>query len=90
MGKKAKKVKENNPKLQLSKEDLTIKQAALQASKTAVRISRALHLPIQFVRNGEIIEEKADGSIKTIKKLQKVKSNIDLPLGSKLCLNPKG
>lgn len=73
--------------LYLSKEDLATKKAALNASRTAVSISRALELPMQFAIEGKLVEVRPDGSRKTIKN---IKSKIDLPRGGKLCLTPKG
>lgn len=77
-------------KLYLSKEDLATKKAALNASKTAVRISTALELPMQFAIEGKLVEVRPDGSRKTIKNIKNIKSKIDLPKGGKLCLIPKG
>jgi len=64
--------------------------AAKKASARAIRISKALDIPVQVIIKGALIEKYADGSIKTIKKIKKSPSNIKLKKGSTLCLKPKG
>lgn len=64
--------------------------AAKKASARAVRISKALDIPVQVIVKGALIEKSVDGSIRTIKKIEKLPSNIKLKKGSTLCLKPKG
>lgn len=64
--------------------------AAKKASARAIRISKALDIPVQIIVKGTLIEKSADGSIKTIKEIKKSPSNIKLKKGSTLCLRPKG
>lgn len=66
-----------------------IVRAASKASTTAVRISNALELSVQKVKGEVIILQSADGSQKEIKKVQQVKSPIQLSKGTVLCLHPK-
>lgn len=67
-----------------------LNQAARTASARAYRISKALDLPVQVIQDGHIVEKSADGSVKSIKKVQRVKSKINLKKGAVLCLKQKG
>lgn len=67
-----------------------LNQAARNASARAYRISKALDLPVQVIQDGQIIEKSADGSVKSIKTVQRVKSKINLKKGAVLCLKQKG
>jgi|SRR5690606_20427574 len=67
-----------------------LNQAARNASARAYRISKALDLPVQIIKDGQIIEKSADGSVKSIKTIQRVKSKMNLKKGTVLCLKPKG
>ncbi|MFS0489320.1 hypothetical protein [Leadbetterella byssophila] len=88
MKKGAKRVSSEKELLKI--ERLGTKKAALNASQRAVRISKALNIPMQFVKNGKIIEVHADGSSRFIKEIQRVESKIRLYKGQKICLKPKG
>lgn len=65
-------------------------KAAKKASSTAIRISTALKLPIQLVKGNKIILQEVDGTTTEIKKVNQVKSKIDLSKGTKICLVQKG
>ncbi|MDR0228466.1 MAG: hypothetical protein LBI72_05310 [Flavobacteriaceae bacterium] len=82
------KVRKNGTKTNLEQERKLVIAAAKDASATAVRISTALELPIQVVKGDTIVEQRADGSVVELKKVQKVKSNINFTKGSKICLQP--
>jgi len=73
-----------------SKERFAMRKAAKTASLRAGRISKALDLPIQVIIKGNLVEKTPDGSIKTIKKIERLPSDIELKKGSKLWLKPKG
>ncbi|QQD13446.1 hypothetical protein [Sphingobacterium sp. UDSM-2020] len=66
-----------------------LSKIAREASIGANRENRALGLHIQLVEDGYVIEKFADGSKRTIKKLEKVKSKVSLKKGSVLCLKQK-
>lgn len=66
-----------------------LSKVAREASMVANRENRALGLPIQVVENGYVVEKHPDGTKRTIKKLEKVKSKISLKKGTTLCLSPK-
>lgn len=72
-----KQVRRNRTKTTLQQECELVIAAAENASATAVRISTALGLSIQLVKGDMIVEQRADGTIVELKKVQKVKSNID-------------
>lgn len=74
----------------LNDEELLLKRVARNASSVAVRISKALDLPVQYVEKGKLIEESANGEKKTIKEVKKVKSKLDLSKGVTIWLNQKG
>ncbi|MEJ5092306.1 hypothetical protein D3C87_1452280 [compost metagenome] len=76
--------------MQKLKERQLLSKIAREASIVANRENRALGLPIQIVEDGYVIEKFADGSKRTIKKLEKVKSKVRLKKGSVLCLKQKG
>lgn len=73
----------------LSEEDLLTRRVAKNASSTAIRISRALELPLQYIENGKLVEENARGEKRTIKEIKKIKSNLDLSKGIKIWLKPR-
>ncbi|MGH2622977.1 MAG: hypothetical protein ACRDE7_04855 [Sphingobacterium sp.] len=74
----------------LSKEVLDTMKAAKEASTTAVRISKALELPVQFIEKGKLVEVNAQGKKTVIKHIEKIKSRLDLTKGTKVWLKPKG
>lgn len=80
----------NGSKVHFSKEILETQKAAKQASSTALRISKALELPVQFIEKGKLIEIRGSESKKTIKSIQQVDSKISLKKGDKIWLKPKG
>ena len=71
------------------KERVVVRKAAKIASLRAGRISKALDLPVQVIIKGDLIEKIPDGSIKTIKKIERLPINVKLKRGSKLWLKPK-
>jgi len=73
----------------LSKEVLDTMKAAKEASATAVRISKALELPVQFIEKGKLVEVSADGKKTIIKHIKKIKSRLDLSKGTKIWLKSK-
>ena len=73
-----------------SKERIAVRKAAKKASLRAGRISKALDLPVQVIIKGNLIEKASDGSVRTIKKIEKLPSKVKLKKGSKLWLKPKG
>lgn len=74
----------------LSKEVQETQKAARQASSTAIRISRALDLPVQFIEKGKLVEVQGAGKKKVIKTIQPIESKISLKKGDKICLKPRG
>lgn len=64
-------------------------RAAHKASITAVKISKALDLPIQKVQGRHIIVQNADGTQTEIKKVEKIESQVSLKKGTKLWLKLK-
>lgn len=73
----------------LSKDVLLAIKAAKLASATAVRISRALELSIQFIEKGKLIEVNTQGQKRIVKEIPKVKSKVDLSKGTKIWLKQK-
>ena len=65
-------------------------KAARNASARAYRISKALDLPVQVIKDGQIIEKSAHGFVKSIKTIKRVKSKMNLKKVTVLCLKPKG
>lgn len=59
------------------------------ARETSIIANRALELPIQVVEDGYVIEKYADGTKRTIKKLERVASKVALRKGSVLWLKSK-
>ena len=80
----------NGGKARLSKETLETQKAAKKASSTALRISKALELPVQFIEKGKLIEVRGTESRKTIKSIQSIDSKMSLKKGDKIWLKPKG
>jgi hypothetical protein len=58
------------------------------ASTTAVRISKALELPIQFIEKAKLIEVKGNGELRVIKEIHRIASKIPLKKEDKICLKP--
>ncbi|MEJ5054541.1 hypothetical protein [Sphingobacterium sp. MYb382] len=85
---KSKVVKKSGRAL-LTKEDKLTKLIASKASKQAVRISKALELPVQFIVNGKLIKVHTDGEKQVVKAIPKSKSKVKVFKGATLCLNPK-
>jgi len=73
----------------LNKEDQLTKAVANKASKQAVRISKAMDLPMQFIEKGKLIEVRAGGKKQVIKAIPKLKSKVEVYKGATLCLKPK-
>lgn len=67
-------------------ETSVLNRLAKSASQTAIRVSEALDLSVQYVQGNRIVEKQPNGEIKIIKKIDRVKVPIDLKKGSKLCL----
>ncbi|UAY55661.1 hypothetical protein [Arachidicoccus terrestris] len=59
--------------LELDEEEILIK-AGKSAASRAIRISRPLNLPIHYIKDGKLIEELPDGSIRIIKDIPRVVS----------------
>ena len=63
-----------------------LSRLAKKASKKAMIVSKALDLSVQYVQGNHIVERKADGEIRKIKKIEKLALPEDLKKGAKLCL----
>ena len=63
-----------------------LKSSARKASLRAQREAKALGIPIQVIRNGELIIEYPNGEVKKIKSIKKIKSKIEVKKGTVLCL----
>ena len=63
-----------------------LKLSAQEASLRAQKEAKALGIPIQVIRNGELIIEYPNGEVKKIKSIRKVKSKIEVTKGTVLCL----
>ncbi|SEA64847.1 hypothetical protein SAMN05192529_13824 [Arachidicoccus rhizosphaerae] len=57
-----------------SKEREILIEAGKSAAARAIRISKALNLPIHYIKNGLLIKELPDGSTKVIKKIIRIAS----------------
>jgi len=57
-----------------SKERKILIEAGKSAAARAIRISKALNLPIHYIKNGLLIKELPDGSTKVIKKIIRIAS----------------
>jgi len=57
-----------------SKERDILIEAGKSAAARAIRISKALNLPIHYIKDGMLIKELPDGSTKVIKKIIRVAS----------------
>lgn len=55
-----------------SKEREILIEAGKSAAARAIRISKALNLPIHYIKNGKLIKEFPDGSIKVVKEIIRV------------------
>jgi len=87
--KKAKTVS-NSATAVLNKEDQLTKTVAIKASRQAVRISKALELPVQFIEKGNLVEVRSGGEKHLIKAIPRLKSKVKVFKGATLCLKPKG
>lgn len=76
-------------RLSTSQERVLVAVAAKKASSRAVRISKALQISVQYIVGDKLIEKSANGEIKELKKIERVKSNLNLKKGVKLCLKPR-
>ncbi|QTV05522.1 hypothetical protein [Faecalibacter bovis] len=63
-----------------------LNRLAKSASQTAIRVSEALDLSVQYVQGNRIVEKQPNGEIKVIKTIDRVKVPAELKKGSKLCL----
>lgn len=59
---------------------------AKKASQSAIKVSKALDLSVQYVKNNCIIEQNSNGKITIIKELDKVDIPIKLKKGAKIYL----
>ncbi len=67
-------------------ETSVLNRLAKSASQTAIRVSEALDLSVQYVQGNRIVERQPNGEIKIIKTIDRVKVPTGLKKGSKLCL----
>lgn len=67
-------------------ETTALNPLAKRASQSAIKVSKALDLSVQYVQGNRILEQSANGEIKVIKQLDKVKVPTELKKGAKLCL----
>lgn len=67
-------------------ETSVLNRLAKSASQTAIRVSEALDLSVQYVQGNRIVEKQPNGEIKIIKTIDKVKAPTKLKKGTKLCL----
>ena len=63
-----------------------LNRLAKSASQTAIRVSEALDLSVQYVQGNHIVERQPNGEIKIIKTIDRVKAPKELKKGAKLCL----
>ncbi|MFV0184856.1 hypothetical protein OBK25_09020 [Empedobacter falsenii] len=63
-----------------------LNRLAKSASQTAIRVSEALDLSVQYVQGDRIVERQPNGEIKIIKTIDRVKAPKELKKGAKLCL----
>lgn len=63
-----------------------LNRLAKSASQTAIRVSEALDLSVQYVQGNRIVERQPNGEIKIIKVIDRVKAPKELKKGAKLCL----
>ncbi|MFV0226262.1 hypothetical protein NZD85_03025 [Empedobacter stercoris] len=63
-----------------------LNRLAKSASQTAIRVSEALDLSVQYVQGNRIVERQPNGEIKIIKTIDRVKAPKELKKGAKLCL----
>lgn len=63
-----------------------LNRLAKSASHTAIRVSEALNLSVQYVQGNRIVEKQPNGEIKVIKTIDRVKVPTELKKGAKLCL----
>ena len=63
-----------------------LSRLAKKASKKTMIVSKALDLSVQYVQGNHIVERKADGEIRKIKRIEKLALAEDLKKGAKLCL----
>lgn len=76
---------------QLSDEEMTelLIQAAKDASAKAVKRAEAHGSPIQYVEDGKLYERTADGKVRFIEDMPRVKSPFKYKVGEKICVNLK-
>lgn len=72
----------------LDERKLVVK-AAEKASSTAIRVSKALKLPIQSVRGKDIVIQEADGKVTKVREVEQIKSHVELSKGMKIWLSSK-
>ncbi|WP_322969917.1 hypothetical protein [Faecalibacter sp. LW9] len=63
-----------------------LNRLAKSASQTAIRVSEALDLSVQYVQGNRIVKRQPNGEIKFIKTIDRVKAPKELKKGAKLCL----
>lgn len=63
-----------------------LNRLAKKASQSAIKVSKALDLSVQYVQGNRILEKNANGEIRIVKILDKVKVPTELKKGAKLCL----
>ncbi len=80
---------ESAKKVAVSKEVAETQKAAKKASSNALKISKALELPIQYIEKGKLIEIQEGKDKKTIKTIERINSKISLKKGDKIWLGSK-
>lgn len=63
---------DNKKDIPESKEREILIEAGKSAAARAIRISKALNLPIHYIKGGKLIEELPDGTIKVIKEIVRI------------------
>jgi len=63
---------DNKKEILESMEEEILIEAGKSAAARAIRISKALNLPIHYIRDGKLIEELPDGSTRVIKEILRV------------------
>lgn len=63
-----------------------LNRLAKKASQSAIKVSKALDLSVQYVQGNRILEKNTNGEIRVVKILDKVKVPTELKKGAKLCL----
>lgn len=67
-------------------ETSALNRMAKAASQSAIKVSKALDLSVQYVQGNRIVEQSASGEIRVVKELEKIKVPTEFKKGAKLCL----